>query len=201
MGRSSVRVAPPTLIVIAVPSTGPSWSWATAWRSCSATPHRAAASQPGNSATNSSPPKRARASDLRSVWQRLAGEEDEHAASLVTARATLDPAVGTESRIEGWDELIAAAERVLDRGERLASPSLDDQLVLALDLERTEIDVLRQVLLGLAGLAVDTGAATSRHALELAEVASKHSGDARVRMREALIRAHEQLGVRPLDPA
>ena len=89
--------------------------------------------------------------DLRSVWQRLAGEEDEHAASLAIARATIDPAVGAESRIEGWDELVAAAERVLTQGERFHSPSLDDQLVLALDLERTEIDLLRQVLLELAG--------------------------------------------------
>jgi rubrerythrin len=139
--------------------------------------------------------------DLREVWRRLASEEDEHAASLAIARATVDPAVGAESRVEGWDELIAAAERVLEQGERVPSPSLDDQLVLALDLERTEIDVLRQVLLDLAGHVSDTGVATSRHALELAEVASKHSADARVRMREALIRAHEQLGVRSLDRA
>jgi hypothetical protein len=139
--------------------------------------------------------------DLCGVWRRLASEEDEHAASLAIARATVDPAVGAGSRVEGWDELIAAAERVLEQGERAAAPSLDDQLVLALDLERTEIDVLRRVLLDLAGQVSDTGVATSRHALELAEVASRHSGDARVRMREALIRAHEQLGVRPLDPA
>jgi rubrerythrin len=139
--------------------------------------------------------------DLRAVWQRLASEEDEHAASLAIARATVDPAVAAGSRVEGWDELVVAAERVLEQGERVQSPSLDDQLVLALDLERTEIDVLRHVLLDLAGLVSDTGAATSRHALELAEMAAKHSGDARVRMREALIRAHEQLGVRPLDPA
>lgn len=139
--------------------------------------------------------------DLRSVWRRLASEEDEHAASLAIARATIDPVVGAESRVEGWDELIAAAQRVLEQGERLPSPSLDDQLALALDLERTEIDVLRHLLLELAGQVSDTGAATSRHALELADVASKHSDDARVRMREALIRAHEQLGVRSLDPA
>jgi rubrerythrin len=139
--------------------------------------------------------------DLRGVWRRLASEEEEHAASLAIARATIDPVVAAKSRVEGWDELIDAAERVLEQGERTQAPSLDDQLVLALDLERTEIDALRQVLLELSGQVADTGAATSRHALELAELAATHSGDARVRMREALIRAHEQLGVRALDPA
>ncbi|HWP66775.1 MAG TPA: hypothetical protein VNO26_12755 [Candidatus Limnocylindria bacterium] len=138
--------------------------------------------------------------DLRAVWRRLASEEDEHAAALAIARATIDPAVAGESRIEGWDDLVAEAERVLSEGERMTEPSLDDQLVLALDLERTEIDLLRRVLLELAGQAAETGAATSRHALELAEVAGQHSTDARVRMREALIRAHERLGVGPLDP-
>ena len=138
---------------------------------------------------------------IRSVWLRLAAEEDEHAAALTLALATLDPAVGARSRVEGWDDALARAEEVLAEGERVLTPSLDEQLALALDLERTEIDVLRRVLLELAGHVSDTGVATSRHALELADVASKHSGDARVRMREALIRAHEQLGVRPLDPA
>src|SRR5262245_53024650 len=98
--------------------------------------------------------------DLRGVWRRLASGEDEHAAGLARARATVDPVVGAKSRVEGWDELIAAAERVLDRGEHTPAPSLDDQLVLALDLERTEIDVLRQVLLTLSGQAADTGAGT-----------------------------------------
>jgi rubrerythrin len=133
--------------------------------------------------------------DLRAVWLRLAGEEDEHAAALAIARATLDPAVGARSRIEGWEDALARAEQVLAEGDRTTSPSVDDQLALALDLERTEIDVLRELLLELSDQAVETGAATSRHALELADVAARHSSDARVRLREAMIRAHQRLGV------
>jgi rubrerythrin len=131
--------------------------------------------------------------DLRAVWLRMAGEEDEHATALTLALATLDPTVGTRSRVEGWEEALERAEQVLGEGERVVAPSLDDQLVLALDLERTEIDSLRELLLELADQAVETGTATSRHALELADVASEHSRDARVRLREGMIRAHEQL--------
>jgi len=131
--------------------------------------------------------------DLRAVWLRLAGEEDEHAAALTLALATLDPMVGTRSRVEGQEEALAEAEHVLAEGERAVPHSLDDQLALALDLERTEIDALRVLLLKLADHVTETGVATSRHALELADVAARHSTDSRVRLREAMIRAHERL--------
>jgi len=130
---------------------------------------------------------------LRTVWLRLAAEEDEHAAALTLALATLDPAVGARSRVEGWDDALARAEEVLADGERVLAPSLDDQLALALDLERTEIDALRELLLALSDQAVETGTATSRHALELADVAARHSTDPRVRIREAMVRAHQRL--------
>lgn len=133
------------------------------------------------------------ATDLHTVWLRLASEEDEHAAALAIARATIDPAVGTRSEVDGWQEALEAAEEALALGEEAAAPTADDQLTIALDLERTEIDALRQLLLALADQGAPTGAATSRHALELADVAARHSSDARVRLREAMIRAHARL--------
>ena len=140
----------------------------------------------------------ARHADLQAVWRRFAAEEDEHAAAIAIARATIDPEVADRSRVGGWEDALARAEAVLSEGEQVVAATLDDQLTLALDLERTEIDVLRHVLLHLSGQAADTGAATSRHALELADLATRHSTDARVQLREAMIRAHERLGVGPL---
>jgi rubrerythrin len=132
-------------------------------------------------------------SDLHAVWTRLAAEEDEHAAALAIARATIDPAVGAQSEVGGWQEALEAAGDALARGEEAAAPTADDQLTIALDLERTEIDALRQLLVALADQGAEAGAATSRHALELADVAARHSNDARVRLREAMIRAHARL--------
>jgi hypothetical protein len=132
--------------------------------------------------------------DLRAVWQRLAGEEDEHAAAVAIARATIDPEVGDRSHVDGWAATLARVEEVLAEGESLVDASLDDQLALALDLECTEIEALRQVLLAMSGQADAAGTATSQHALELADVAARHSRDARVRLREAMVRAHERLG-------
>lgn len=131
--------------------------------------------------------------DLRAVWLRLAAEEDEHAAAIAIARATVDPVVGARSQVDGWDEALGHAEEVLGRGDETPAGSLDDQLALALELEGTEIDTLRQLVLQTAGQSCEAGAATSRHALELADVAARHSSDSRVRLREALVRAHQRL--------
>jgi rubrerythrin len=131
--------------------------------------------------------------DLRAAWLRLAAEEDEHAAAIAIARATVDPAVAAESRVDGWGQALARAEEILGRAEAAAPPSVDDQLALALDLEGTEIDLLRQLVLQTVGQACDAEAATSHHALELADLAARHSQDARVRLREALVRAHRRL--------
>jgi len=136
--------------------------------------------------------------DLRAAWLRLAGEEDEHAAAIAIARATVDPAVGAQSHVDGWDEALARAEQVLTRSEQGPVTSLDDQLALALELESTEIDMLRQVVLQTSGQAYETSAATSRHALELADLAARHSTDSRVRLREAMVRAHQRLDTGPL---
>lgn len=132
--------------------------------------------------------------ELCAVWRRFAAEEDEHAAAIAIARATVDPAIAEQSHVGGWEDALARAEEVLTEAERTVAATPDDQLTLALDLERTEIDVLRHALLLLAGQAGDTGPDTSRHALELADVAGRHSTDARVQLREAMIRAHERLG-------
>ena len=134
--------------------------------------------------------------DLRAVWLRLAGEEDEHAAAIAIARATVDPAVGAQSHVDGWDEALLRAEGVLDQAERARVTSSDDQLALALELEGTEIDMLRHLVLQTSGQACEAGAATSDHALELADVAARHSTDARVRLRETMVRAHHRLDTR-----
>jgi rubrerythrin len=134
--------------------------------------------------------------DLRAAWLRLAAEEDEHAAAVAIARATVDPAVGALSQVDGWDEALVRAEGVLSQAEQASPYSSDDQLALALELESTEIDMLRQALLQTSGQAGEAGAATSGHALALADLAARHSSDPRVRLREALVRAHHRLDTR-----
>jgi len=135
--------------------------------------------------------------ELHGLWLRLASEEDEHAAAI--GRAIAAPAGAEQSRIDGWTEAVEEAERVLGEAEAATTSSRDDRLALALDLERTEIDTLREALLALAGQADPGAHATSRHAAELAEVATRCSTDARVQLKAALVRAHERLagGVSP----
>lgn len=132
--------------------------------------------------------------ELHEVWIRLAAEEDEHAAQLAAARTTAAPEDLTGTRIDGWDEAAARVEAVLSAAEAASPATPDAQLALALDLEGTEIDLLRQVLVAEAGPAHRADGATSRHARELADVAARYAGDSRLRLKEAIVRARERLG-------
>lgn len=129
---------------------------------------------------------------LRSLWVRLADEEEEHAGAL--GRAGARPGAAAQSRIDGWTDAVAEAERVLAEAEATPPRTPDERLALALDLERTEIDALREALLALAGTPEAEARATSRHAATLADVASRSSSDPRVLLKASLVHAHERLG-------
>lgn len=129
---------------------------------------------------------------LRSLWSRLADEEEEHAGAL--GRAGEQSGVAGQSRIDGWTEAVAEAERVLAEAEAAPPRTPDERLAIALDLERTEIDALREALLALAGKPEAEARATGRHAATLADAATRSSTDPRVLLKASLVHAHERLG-------
>ncbi len=128
---------------------------------------------------------------LRALWLRLAEEEDDHAAAV--RRASAAAAVRGESRIDGWTEAVVQAERVLAAAEAAPPATPDDRLMVALDLERNEIDTLRETLLALAGQLDSSTASTRRHAAELADVATRCSSDPRVLLKASLVQVHDRL--------
>ena len=130
---------------------------------------------------------------LRDTWRHLAEEEDEHAAQLVVAAATVDPRVAHESRVEGWEEALTRAEGVLARAAAGAVRTSDERLGLALDLERSEIDVVRRIVLATAHEDLGAAGATGEHARELAALAMRHSADEAVTFKAALVRAHGRI--------
>ena len=129
---------------------------------------------------------------LCALWTALAREEEEHARSIAVARSRLDPPERWLTQLEGWEEALAEVEQRLLAAEQLGpGATINLQLSAALDLEMTELEAFRHVLLAASNQPeVD---APSAHAARLAEAAVTLSNDPHVRLQAALLRARARL--------
>ncbi|HYV58153.1 MAG TPA: hypothetical protein VE911_11425 [Candidatus Nitrosopolaris sp.] len=129
---------------------------------------------------------------LCALWTGLAREEAEHAHSIVDARARLADTVGWRIQLDGWEDALGKVEQHLTIAEQLGwGATAKRQLSAALDLEMTELEALRHVLLAASGQA-ETDASLA-HAERLADAAVRLSSDSHVRLQAALLRARARL--------
>jgi hypothetical protein len=129
---------------------------------------------------------------LCALWIEMSREEEQHARSIETTEDGLRVEDGWRTSLDGWEEALVDVERCLTAGERLgagATPS--EQLSSALDLELSELDALRRVLLTVTGRPDRSD--PSRHAEHLAEMAEPLSDDPHVRLQAALLLARARL--------
>jgi hypothetical protein len=129
---------------------------------------------------------------LCALWTALAREEEEHAEALSGARTHMEPTAGWRTWLDGWDEALGEVEACLTAAERLGAdaPSAR-QLSAALELEMTELEALRHVLL--AACRKPYVAGPDQHAVRLAEAAERLSDDPQVRLQAAVLRARTWL--------
>jgi len=129
---------------------------------------------------------------LCTLWTTLAREEDAHAHALATAQTKLGPLVGRRTHLDGWEEDLHEVELCLCIAEALGpAATRSQQLSAALDLELTELEALRHVLLAVSNQAdVDS---TVDHAALLAKRAADLSADPHVRLQAALLLARARV--------
>lgn len=131
-------------------------------------------------------------SALCALWTALAREEEDHARSIARARAHAGPTAARQTWIDGWEESLAEVEDRLHVAEQLepgAPPA--HQLSAALDLEMTELEALRHVILAACEqpeLDPPVG-----HAVHLAHAAERLCDDPEVRLQAAMLRARASL--------
>lgn len=129
---------------------------------------------------------------LCALWTALAREEEEHTESLSQARTQMEPTAGGRTWLEGWDEALGAVDVCLTAAERLGADALSArQLSAALELEMTELEAIRHVLL--AACPTPYAAGPDQHAVRLADAAQRLSDDPQVRLQVALFRARTWL--------
>jgi rubrerythrin len=131
----------------------------------------------------------AREHDLCVLWTSMAREEEEHAHILDDARTHLPTVEAWVTHISGgWPSVVQEVEAKLLAAELLAADaSADQQLAAALELEMTEIEPLRQMLVAVSQHRPPRPIAES-HALRLAEAAERLSTDPHVRQQATLLR-------------
>ncbi len=128
--------------------------------------------------------------DLSALWTAMAREEEEHARILDDACACLPTITACLTQISGkWPEVMREIEAKLSEAELLAGGAgADQQLAAALDLEMTEIEPLRQMLVGVSEQRPPRPI-TQNHVRRLADAAERFSVDPQVRRQAALLRA------------
>ena len=128
--------------------------------------------------------------DLCALWTAMAREEEEHARILDDARARLPTIDAWLTHISGgWPEVVRVVEAKLSEAELLAGGAgADQQLAAALELEMTEIEPLRQMLVAVSQHRPPRPI-SENHALRLADAAERLSADPKIRQQAALLRA------------
>ena len=130
--------------------------------------------------------------EVCALWTRLAREEEEHAKSIAVARADLRLGGRSRASVHGWEEAIAEIEARLVAAERLgAGATTAQQLAAALDIEMSELDVLRHALLATVHAPAHEGQAG--HAERLADAAAALTDDPQVLLQVALLRARARI--------
>ena len=129
---------------------------------------------------------------LCALWTRLAREEEEHAQSVSIARADLRMRGSSRTSLQGWAEALGEIDARLAIAEQLqAGATTAQQLAAALDLEMTELEVLRRTILTTAE--APPAENQTGHAERLADAAEALTDDAQVRLQVALLRARARL--------
>jgi hypothetical protein len=128
--------------------------------------------------------------DLCALWTAMAREEDDHVRILNTTRRHLPTIEAWTRQISTkWDKVVREIEEKLSEAERLAGDAgADQQLIAALELEMTEIEPLRQMLVA-ASQRRPPRPIAENHALRLADAAERFSAQPEVRRQAALLRA------------
>ena len=128
---------------------------------------------------------------LCALWTELAREEEEHAKSIALARSRIEAPEGWRTLLAGCRDALAEVERRLAAAEALGTDTTTtSQLSMALDLEMSELEGLRRLVLAACR---QPDASPDTHAVKLAEAAAKLSDDPHVRMQAALLRARARL--------
>jgi hypothetical protein len=134
------------------------------------------------------------------LWAELAADEEAHARSIREARRSLLPD-DRAIAVDGCDAALAEVERRLAEAEDLpVAAGPDHRLIAALNIELSEIEVLRQ----LAIRAVDplrVPAQDHLHFRRLADAARRRSSSDHVRLAVALLLARERLAAASGAPA
>jgi rubrerythrin len=127
--------------------------------------------------------------ELSALWTDMAREEEEHSHILDEVRARLPTIEAWLTHISGkWPEVVREVGAQLSKAELLTrGADTDQQLAAALELEMTELEPLRQMLVAVSRRRPPRPVAEV-HALRLAEGAERFSTDPNVRQRAALLR-------------
>jgi rubrerythrin len=128
--------------------------------------------------------------DLCALWSAMAREEDDHNRMLNDVRRHVPTAEAWATQLSTrWDKVLREVEEKLSKAERLAGDAgTDKQLIAALELEMTEIEPLRQMVVAV-GRRRPPRPIAEDHALRLADAAERLSAQPGVRQLTALLRA------------
>ena len=131
--------------------------------------------------------------DLCALWTAMAHEEDDHARILNDTRRHLPTIDAWVTQLSTrWDEVVRRVEEKLSRAERLTGDAgADKHLIAAIELETSEIESLRHMLVTVSRRRVPPPIAES-HVLRLADAAERFCAQPEVRQQAALLRARAQ---------
>jgi len=133
------------------------------------------------------------------LWAELAADEEAHGRSIREARRRLVPEdLGTT--VDGCETALDDVERRLAEAEHLpAAAGQDRRLIAALNIELSEIEVLRRLAIRAVGhpRVPDQDHA---HLRRLADAARRRSGSDHVRLAVALLLARERLAATSAAP-
>jgi hypothetical protein len=131
--------------------------------------------------------------ELAALWTTMAAEENDHARSIHEARVALTAGDVETVSVEGCGDALADIAQRLRHAEALrADAGPDRQFSAALDLELSELESLRLLMLQ-ASHHVRLSEPEPDHLRRLADAAMKHSQDGHVRLGAALLLARLRL--------
>jgi hypothetical protein len=131
--------------------------------------------------------------ELAALWTALAAEEEEHVRSIRDARSQLTPGERDQSAVAGCEAALADIEERLLHAEALDPDATPDRrFAAALDIELSELESLRQLVLHGSGIP-GTPPTDRSHMHRLADTVRQRSSDGHVRLAAALLLARERL--------
>ena len=133
--------------------------------------------------------------EVCAIWTALARDEEAHERTLARASGWLESTDGWRTDLVGWEEALEEIEERLAEAERPElGADVDQQLLAALALERTEIDTLFHRLLLVTDTAAE-GIAPDAHVKGILTLCDRSTNPA-VGFAAALLRAHARLTAR-----